>query len=220
MKSIRQNNRDFIDHADDDLRFVGFDFETLTPKGRPPEPIELGALMLDRHLCLVADFCFEEFIKPPDEVRFTPFDTVQTGIKPADVDNAQTAGEILQRFDQKISPYSCILVAQNASYDFKILSRYRESVPFATSRPCLDVIKIAKHLYPDIPDYKLDTLAKITGISIPKNRHRALPDVDLMLKVFSTLLRSCFKKDIHSLRALVELGDITDWSTPKQLGLF
>lgn len=202
------------------LRVVGFDFETIVAKGKPPEPIELGALMLGSNLTRILEFEFESFIKPPVEAIFTKYNLEVAGITPEMVAGAPMAAEVLKQFDSKVSPFLCIFVAQNAHYDYSILTRFPESTEYALSRPFLDTIKIAKYLFPNLPNYQLDTLAQLVEVPVPKGRHRAVVDVQVTLDVFVKFVDIAISKGILRVSDLIEIGRITDWGKPKQMSMF
>ena len=79
----------------DEASFVVLDFETLTPKGRPPEPLELGAMRINPGFRIDPKFRISWLIRPPDGVPITPFDTAQTGIRWEDVHAAPSAARSL-----------------------------------------------------------------------------------------------------------------------------
>lgn len=203
-----------------EILFLGFDFETLTPKGRPPEPIELGVLRLRADLSKDPSYSFHEYIKPPKGVVFTSFDINQTGIRPEHVANARAASEVLSDFDKSFDFSNSVFVAQNAKYDFSIFKRFENVMPNAINRPFLDTVKIAKHIFPDAKSFNLDSLAELTGVDVPKGRHSALVDVELTLAVFAKLVQLCIEENILCISQLLEIGQITDFGKPKQTSLF
>lgn len=191
----------------DDLTFVVLDFETVTPKGRPPEPIELAALRILPGLTVDAEFRFDRLIKPPAGAPITPFDTAQTGITAQNVAGAPDASSVLQEFDWSLRGMPCVLVAQNARYEASILQRFSADCPVAAASTMLDTVGLAKHLCPDLPNHKLDTLARHFSIPIPVQRHRALPDVELTVHVLlALLLRPGAPKTLAELRRVAGIN--------------
>lgn len=71
------------DHQFMGMTFVVIDFETLTPAGRPAEPIEVGAVAGQ----FTSDGQWWEsgrytaLMRPPDDVQVTRFDVAQTGLR-------------------------------------------------------------------------------------------------------------------------------------------
>lgn len=64
--------------------FLVIDFETITPKGRSPEPIEVGILKIKENN-IDKELSFDWLIRPPKDLHLTYFDTIQTGIREKDL---------------------------------------------------------------------------------------------------------------------------------------
>jgi DNA polymerase III subunit epsilon len=187
------NSRNFSSPSRDEQSikmrpFVILDFETVTPAGRPPEPLELAAMRLAPGLSIDQSFSVSWLIKPPIEAPLTAFDTRQTGIREQDIQHAPDALTVLREFDARLLPESPILVAHQAHYESSILRRFAACCPHAAALPCIDTVALAKHLFPHLPNYKLDTLAHHFSLPVPSQRHRALPDVRLTVQIFLRLL--------------------------------
>ena len=76
--------------------FLVIDFETITPKGIPPEPIELGMLrIIENEIDRKAAVDF--LIRPPQGLHLTKFDTEQTGIKESDLIGKPSAIEVIKK---------------------------------------------------------------------------------------------------------------------------
>jgi len=172
-----------------DVPFLIIDFETTTPVGRPPEPLELAALRLAPGPAIDPDFRVSWLIRPPADAPLTAFDTRQTGIREQDIEHAPDALTVLGTFDGRLRDEAPILVAHNAHYEAALLRRFAHACPRASRLPFLDTVALGKHLVPGLRDYKLDTLARHFSLPIPANRHRALPDVELTALIFLQLLR-------------------------------
>jgi DNA polymerase-3 subunit epsilon len=83
--------------------FLVIDFETLTPAGRRPEPIEVAAAAVQaRDGVLVEVDRFHALIRPPSDVPVTSFDIAQTGITQRDLDRASTAADVMAALDQRL----------------------------------------------------------------------------------------------------------------------
>ena len=172
----------------DQATYVVIDFETVTPKGRPPEPIELGALRICPGLQVDPQFTFDMLIRPPQGAPVTPFDTAQTGIRWEDVENAPVAADVLNEFESILKDSEYILVAQNARYEASIIRRFSNVCKHVANMPFVDTVTLAKYVAPALPNYKLDTLAKHFSVTPPAQRHRALPDVEMTVDIFLRLL--------------------------------
>ena len=209
----------------DNSQFLVIDFETTTPKGYSPEPIELGlARMNGIHIDESAQKSW--FIKPPSHAPLTSFDINQTGITHKDLENAKSADQVFDTLEDISGRQDYIFVAQNASYEKAIIDRFSENRPNLSSRRIIDTIPLAKLVLPGMSSYKLDTVAMVLGISIPKERHRALVDCIVTGQVFSQLIQ---KSGIITLDELFEVAEIrpkkkklnsTDDSWDQQLTLF
>lgn len=68
------NNRKLIK----DTEFLVIDFETITPRGMSPEPIEVGVLRISNNQ-IDEKASVNYLIKPPEGLHLTYFDTIQTG---------------------------------------------------------------------------------------------------------------------------------------------
>jgi DNA polymerase-3 subunit epsilon len=206
--------------------FVIFDFETVTPRGRPAEPLELAAMRIVPALSIDQDSARSWLIRPPREAPLTPFDTQQTGICLQDIQDAPDAPSVLCAFDACFADAFPALVAHNAKYDAAILQRFASSCPRAATLLCIDTLTLGRRLLPGLPSYKLDTLASHFSLPIPKQRHRALPDVRLTAQIFLRLihlqLTHCPEMtlgDLHQLAGISRKEEQQCQST-KQMSLF
>lgn len=170
--------------------FIVVDFETVTPKGRPAEPIELAAMRVGAGLKIDASFQVDLLIKPPEGAPITPFDTAQTGIRPSDVENAPDARTALGQLEELVQGDEFVFVAQNARYEAGILLRFADVCPHVASVPFIDTVRLGKYLVPDLSNHKLETLAEHFALPLPPDRHRALPDVRLTTLIFLNLVHA------------------------------
>lgn len=201
--------------------FLVIDFETITPKEIPPEPIELGMLrIIENEIDRKAAVDF--LIRPPQGLHLTKFDTEQTGIKESDLIGKPSAIEVIKKIDRACEKKDYVFIAQNAKYEANILSHYIEQCQAIAKTPIIDTILLAKHVLPRLQNYKLDTLANELQIQIPRDRHRALPDCVLTAKVFLRLLEMQNQREkLKTLDELLEVAEIqTSYNKPKQLTLF
>jgi len=86
----------------------------------------------------------------------------------------------------------------------------------------MDTILLAKYVFPNLPNYKLDTLANVLNITIPKDRHRALADCILTAQVFLELLKiQNEKKELIYLEELLKIAEIkTKYNQSVQIDIF
>ncbi|WP_264296621.1 exonuclease domain-containing protein [Streptomyces sp. C8S0] len=113
-------------------------------------------------------------------------------------------------------------MAQHAATEANVLHHQAEHSPTLARTDFLDTIPLAKHLIPNLPNYKLDTLLAHFGIPQPTDRHRAPADVDVTAKVFLRLIDAADEDPgFASLAALVRAaGRTARANLPVQAGLF
>ena len=201
-----------------EMTFLVVDFETVTPKGRPPEPLELAAMRLGPGLVLDPTFCFSELIRPPADAPLTAFDTQQTGIRAQDITDAPDAATVLRHFDEHLGHELPVLVAHHARYEAAIFQRFARHCPQAAALSFLDTVALGKHIAPGLANYQLDTLAQSFHLALPANRHRALPDVELTIRVLLCLLRLLLERTPQATVVdLLQMAGITRESAPASL---
>jgi DNA polymerase-3 subunit epsilon len=223
---MNRRSTDFNQQHLAEVSFVLLDFETVTPTGKPPEPIELAAMRITPGFCIDQQFRANWLIKPPKDAPFTTFDTRQTGIRWEDLCDKPAATTILQEFEallhHDLAILPAILVAHNASYDANILWRFANACPALAALPFVDTLALAKRIVPNLYSYRLDALAQYYSLPIPHNRHRALPDVQLTIQIFLRLISLYLeKKPAATVADLRHLAGITRKKQPvAQLSLF
>ncbi|MQS17616.1 3'-5' exonuclease [Streptomyces kaniharaensis] len=204
--------------------FVVIDFETTTPSGHPPQPIEVAALALRLH-----DGAWTEtgrstcLIRPPAFAPVTPADTAQTGLTAEQLANAPTPAQALGALDRRLTPGTpYLLVAQHAATEANVIHHQAERCPTLARTNLIDTIPLAKHLVPGLPNYKLDTLMAHFGIPHPPDRHRAPADVDVTAQLFLHLIAAADRDPrLDSLAALFKTaGRTAKANQPVQAGLF
>lgn len=184
-----------------DLReqsFMVIDFETVTPKGVPPDPIQLGLVQID-NLQVSQTKQKSWFIKPPSFAPLTEFDTQQTGITEKDLQNAKNSNEIFNILEEVCGRNDYVFIAQNANYELSICKRFYEGREKLSKIKFIDTIKLAKLAFPNEKSYKLDKLAELFSIEIPKTRHTALTDCILTGEIFIKLVEKLGIKDKKTL---------------------
>ena len=115
---------------------------------------------------------FQSLVKPHMEI--SEYITELTGISNEMVESAPIDDVVLPEFYGFIS--DCPVVAHNANFDVNFLydcASDRVAEPF--SNDFVDTLRLARRLYPDLPNHKLSTLASCLGI-ITEDAHRALAD--------------------------------------------
>lgn len=161
---------------------VVLDFETT---GMSPDQgdraIEIGAVLVRGEQIVDR---FQSLINPGFLVT-REIETI-TGITNLMLAEAPPAREVMGAFVKFIDSYP--LVAHNASFDQKFLDSELEH--FGKKRPlnfsC--TLQIARRLYPDVINYKLETLVRYKEI-VPAGRfHRALADAEMTAALWGRII--------------------------------
>ena len=95
--------------------------------------------------------------------------------------------EVMTTFLQFIR--GSILVAHNVVFDMGFLRSECSRMGLSITNRCLCTLKLSQKLYPWLPDYRLETVAKhVLGIEIDKTRlHRALDDARLTAQIWQKM---------------------------------
>jgi len=89
----------------------------------------------------------------------------------------------------------CILVAHNASFDYRILRTEFNRLGYDFKMPTLCTVELSKKLILDQPSYSLGKLVRSLGIPM-SDRHRASGDALATVKLFKLLLSKDLEKEI------------------------
>jgi len=126
---------------------------------------------------------FATFVKPPEEFAdFNPFNVMIHGIKPADVKTAPTFDDIWERIEGLTSKYQLPIACHYSGFDIRVtqaLLKYYEK-EFSDIR-FYDTFTIARKLWPQLINHKLDTLAETFGIEL--NHHEASSDAEACARI-------------------------------------
>lgn len=202
-----------------DLTPVVIDFEYTTPAGAAPGPIEVAVQALQaRDGKLQRAAKWEALMRPPPDASLTTFDIAQTGITPAMLADQPSAEEVLAALDRRFTAGPYVLVAHHAPAEAKILSAYRKHCPNLARIDLIDTVRLARHLYPELPKHGLDDLLRHLRIPTPPNRHRAMADVQLTTELFIRMATDSDWADLRQLRELA--GYAAETAQPVQDALF
>ena len=170
--------------------FAVIDFETTTPRGHSPEPIEVAIIVLRAHgLNLDETARFTRLMRPPAHAPITPFDISQTGITPQMVAVQPPAGDVLAELDAWFTcPPPSLLIAHHAPTEAGVLYNYRQHCPRLAITHLLDTVRLARAAYPHLRSHGLDILRDHLQLPRPTGRHRALPDTQLTADLFRHLI--------------------------------
>ena len=134
---------------------------------------------------------FISLVNPEREIQ--PFVVNLTGINNKMLRDAPKFYEIAKRVVEITE--DCILVAHNASFDYRILKTEFKRLGFEYKRKSLCTVELSKKLIPEMESYKLGKLVRALGIPM-SDRHRASGDALATVKLFQLLLDKDSDKNI------------------------
>lgn len=152
---------------------VVFDFETsgMSPE-RGDRAIEIGAVRL------VDDQIVDRFQSLMNPGRFiNSFIEDLTGISNAMVQEAPPAGEVMSQFFRFIGDSP--LVAHNAAFDRRFLDAELALIGLRRRQELACSLLVARRLYPEAPNHKLQTLVQYHNLPHNGTFHRALADAEM-----------------------------------------
>ncbi|WP_153731314.1 PolC-type DNA polymerase III [Sporosarcina obsidiansis] len=195
--------------------YVVFDVETTGLSAVYDTIIELAAVrvrdgeIIDR---------FERFANPHHPL--SSITTELTGITDDMVKDAPEVSEVMADFIEFIG--DAVLIAHNASFDmgFFYASCKRAKIE-TTAYPVIDTLELARFLYPELRNHRLNTLAKKFDIELTQH-HRAIYDTEATAHLFLRLLKDAQEKGIEWLDDLnknIGEGDAYKRSRPSHCTL-
>lgn len=147
------------------------------------------------------------------EKPIQPFVVKLTGINNAMLRSAPKFYEIAKRIIEITE--GCVLVAHNASFDYRILQTEFRRLGFDFKKPTLCTVELSKRLIPDQASYSLGKLVRALGIPMA-DRHRASGDALATVKLFKMLMAKDVEKEI--LKSFVKT-EIKSGMSPKLLDI-
>lgn len=169
--------------------YVVFDVETTGLSAVYDTIIELAAVKI--HNGEIIDR-FERFANPHHPLSATTINL--TGITDDMVRNAPEISEVITDFHNWIG--DDILVAHNASFDMGFLNVGYKNVGFErASNPVIDTLELARFLYPEMKNHRLNTLTKKFDIELTQH-HRAIYDAEATGYLLLRMLQDVKEKNI------------------------
>lgn len=147
------------------------------------------------------------------EIPIQPFVVKLTGINNSMLRLAPKFYEIAKRIIEITQ--DCVIVAHNASFDFRILRTEFRRLGYNFEAKTLCTVELAKVLIPEQPSYSLGKLVRALGIPMA-DRHRASGDALATVKLFKMLLDKDLEKVI--LKELIKT-EIVKGIAPKLLDI-
>ncbi|WEG11586.1 PolC-type DNA polymerase III [Pullulanibacillus sp. KACC 23026] len=151
--------------------YVVFDVETTGLSAVYNKIIELAAVKIKNGDIIER---FERFSNPHEPLSQTIIDL--TGITDDMIANAPEIDEVLRDFHEFVG--DAILVAHNAQFDMGFLNTgYIKMGLDKSPNPVIDTLELARFLYPDMKNHRLNTLCKAFNIDLTQH-HRAIYDTE------------------------------------------
>ena len=177
-----------------DCDFVVFDIETTGLSCTDDEITEIGAVKISNGV--VTDR-WSTFVNPkrpiPEKI------VTLTGITDEMVSDAPAIEGVLPDFITFCN--GCVLVAHNAAFDTSFIKAKCKRCNIEYSFAALDTLKLARCMYPQLPNHKLDTLTKHLNVLL-ENHHRAVNDAKATADAFIKMLDELKEKGINKLSEL------------------
>jgi DNA polymerase-3 subunit epsilon len=134
---------------------------------------------------------FISLVNPEKPIQ--PFVVKLTGINNAMLRSAPKFYEVAKRIIEVTE--GCIVVAHNASFDYRILQTEFRRLGFKFHKETLCTVELSKKLLPGHESYSLGKLVRALGIPMA-DRHRASGDAMATVKLFKMLLAQDVEKEI------------------------
>lgn len=166
--------------------YVILDIETTGGKFNEEGITEIAIYKFDGHQVIDQ---FISLINPEKPIQ--EFVVKLTGINNKMLRNAPKFYEVAKRIVEITK--DCILVAHNATFDYRILRTEFERLGFDFFRNTLCTVELSQNLIQNQPSYSLGKLTKSLGIPIT-DRHRANGDALATVQLFKLLLDKDFEK--------------------------
>ncbi len=128
-----------------------------------------------------------------------------TGIEQEEADRAPALALVAPRFRRFVG--NAILVGHNIGFDVAFL----KAGGLHNHNPIIDTWELALILLPQLGSYKLERVAAHLGIAFEQT-HRALPDAETAMHVFTALLERAAALPLPVLQQINRLAAHSDWS--------
>ena len=148
---------------------------------------------------------FVSLINPEKSIQ--PFVVNLTGINNNMLRNAPKFYEVAKRIVEITK--DCILVAHNASFDYRVLRTEFRKLGYDFEIPTLCTVELSKIIIPDLESYSLGKLCRKLGIPVT-DRHRADGDALATVKLLQLLLQKDTDKII--VKKTIRTGNKRDLS--------
>jgi DNA polymerase-3 subunit alpha (Gram-positive type) len=169
--------------------YVVFDVETTGLSAVYNKIIELAAVKVKDGDIIER---FERFVNPHQPLSQTTTDL--TGITDEMVRNAPEIEDVLKDFFAFAG--DAILVAHNAQFDMGFLNTGYEKIGLGkATNPVVDTLELARFLFPDMKNHRLNTLCKVFNIELTQH-HRAIYDAEATGYLLWKMIKDAIEKGV------------------------
>lgn len=183
--------------------YTVFDLETTGLSAINDKIIEIGAVKIKNGNITET---FSKLINPEREI--SDFITDLTGISNDMVKDSPTIKEVIKEFYDFIK--DSVLVAHNANFDMGFIRENLKIIDIDNlDNPVLDTLQLARAVFPDLKNHRLDTLTKYLSVEL-ESHHRALDDAYATGEVFLKTLEASDLDSKLNISDLDRLADKTD----------
>ncbi len=177
--------------------YIVFDLETTGLSAGNDRITEIGAVKLENGEVLDS---FNIFVNPqrpiPEKI------TQLTGITDEMVADAPLEEEALRQFYAFCGGEDAVLVAHNAPFDTGFIKAAASRCKMPYRFTAIDTVPIARKLFPNLRNHKLDTVAKHLQLG-NFNHHRACDDARILAEIYIKLAQILQKeKEIQSIQQI------------------
>ncbi len=160
--------------------YVLVDIETTGLSPRTDEIIEIGAIKVKENKIVDT---FDTLLKIDRKLSY--FITNLTGITNEMLEEGEEQEEALEEFVNFAGKE--IIMGHNVNFDINfIYDKCQSYLDYYLSNDFVDTMRIAKHILPNVRNYKLGTLADYFDVDY-RNAHRGLTDVEITYEVYNKM---------------------------------
>ena len=185
-------------NQDLDADYVVFDLETTGFSPETNRIIEIGAVKVQNGKIVDK---FSTFVNPQVPI---PFRIEQlTSINDSMVIDAPVIADILPEFMKFCE--GCVMVAHNADFDMSFIKKNCQRLDIPCKPTIVDTVALARVLLPNLNRFKLDTVAKVLGVSL-ENHHRAVDDAGCTAEIFVKFIEMLRERGMSTLDEVNAMG--------------
>ncbi|MBQ9314830.1 MAG: PolC-type DNA polymerase III [Clostridia bacterium] len=175
----------------DDITYSVLDIETTGLSMYTEKITEFGIIKVKNGERIAE---FECFVNPEKDIP--PKVVEVTHITNEMVKDAETIDKVMPKVLDFIK--DTVIVAHNGVFDVGFMKYNAEQLGLDFNPTYIDTLPLAKEIFPDFKKYKLGLIAENLKIKVDV-AHRALADVDTLVKVFDVMLQKLKEKGVTKL---------------------